>query len=278
MQIRVKKLHQRCCRHRHSPVPRIRGKKLHPAKGRKQQHKYTSFANCGKNHPFCKNSDFSLPLPSVMELSDSIIPDQYQSIAAPSTGIYKEKGSKFLAFAFPVSTEEEIKTHLQDLRKEYFDARHHCYAYRLGADGAVWRANDDGEPSSSGGKPILGQLLSFQLSDILVVVVRYFGGVKLGVSGLINAYRQAAADALEHSSLIVKYDECAAQMHFPYAQMSAVMKALKPFPVRITHQQINQDCCLWLSVPRSQYPPLALKLSTLPQLLITPTPATLPPA
>ena len=205
-----------------------------------------------------------------MEPSESIIPDQYQSIAAPSTGIYKEKGSKFLAFAYPVSTEEAIKSHLQDLRKEYFDARHHCYAYRLGADGATWRANDDGEPSSSGGKPILGQLLSFQLSDILVVVVRYFGGIKLGVSGLINAYRQATVDALEHSELITKYDECEALLRFPYAQMSAVMKALKPFPVRITDQQIDQKCCISLSVRRSQYPPLAEKISTLPYALITP--------
>ena len=207
-----------------------------------------------------------------MEPSESIIPDQYQSIAAPSTGIYKEKGSKFLAFAYPVGTEEAIKSHLQDLRKEYFDARHHCYAYRLGADGATWRANDDGEPSSSGGKPILGQLLSFQLSDILVVVVRYFGGVKLGVSGLINAYRQATMDALEHSELITKYDECEALLRFPYAQMSAVMKALKPFPVRITDQQIDQECCISLSVRRSQYPPLAEKISTLPQALITSLP------
>ena len=213
-----------------------------------------------------------------MEPSDSSIPDQYQSIAAPSSGIYKEKGSKFLAFAYPVSTEEEIKTYLQALRKEYFDARHHCYAYRLGADGAAWRANDDGEPSSSGGKPILGQLLSFQLSDILVVVVRYFGGIKLGVSGLINAYRQATVDALEHSEFVPKYDECEALLHFPYAQMSAVMKALKPFPVRITDQQIDQECCIGLFVRRSQYPPLAQKISTLSQALLTSNCPTPPPA
>ena len=129
----------------------------------------------------------------------------YQTIVAPATGAYKEKGSKFLAFAYPVSSEEEIKEYLKQIKKEYFDARHHCFAYRLGADGSVWRANDDREPSSSAGKPILGQLRSYNISDALVVVVRYTKGTKLGIPGLINAYRQAASDALQQSKIVTKY-------------------------------------------------------------------------
>ncbi|MDR0728797.1 MAG: YigZ family protein, partial [Prevotellaceae bacterium] len=120
--------------------------------------------------------------------------DNYKTIVAPATGLFKDKGSKFLAFAWPVDDEAQVKAHVQRLKKDYFDARHHCFAYRIGLNGEQWRANDDGEPSSTGGKPILGQLLSRELTHTLVVVVRYFGGVLLGVPGLINAYRSAAAD------------------------------------------------------------------------------------
>jgi uncharacterized YigZ family protein len=129
----------------------------------------------------------------------------YQTIAAPSTGAYKEKGSRFLAFAYPVSTENEIKEYLKQIKKEYFGAKHHCFAYRLGVTGSVWRAYDDREPSFSAGKPILGQLRSFNVSDTLIVVARYFGGTKLGIPGLINAYRQAASIALQQSEIIKKY-------------------------------------------------------------------------
>ena len=120
--------------------------------------------------------------------------DTFKSISAPAEGIYKEKGSKFLAFAYPVVSEEEVKAILESVRKEYYDARHHCYAWRLGLNGNQWRYNDDGEPSSTAGRPIYGQILSRELSDVLIVVVRYFGGTKLGVPGLIRAYRTAAAD------------------------------------------------------------------------------------
>ena len=150
----------------------------------------------------------------------------YTTIAAPSEGLYKEKGSKFLAFAYPVSTEDEIKNLLQDLRKKFFDARHHCYAYRLGPDGATWRVNDNGEPSSTAGKPIFGQLISFGLSDVLVVVIRYFGGIKLGVSGLINAYRTAARDALEHAQTVEKQVRENITLEYTYEQTNAVMKAV----------------------------------------------------
>lgn len=128
--------------------------------------------------------------------------DSYLSIAAPSEGLYKEKGSKFMAFAYPVEEEEQAKEIIADLKKEYFDARHHCYAYRIGHTGDQWRMNDDGEPSSTAGRPIFGQLLSNELSDILVVVVRYFGGIKLGVPGLIRAYKSATADAIANAEIV----------------------------------------------------------------------------
>ena len=163
----------------------------------------------------------------------------YTTIAAPSEGLYKEKGSKFLAFAYPVSTEDEIKNLLQDLRKKFFDARHHCYAYRLGPDGATWRVNDNGEPSSTAGKPIFGQLISFGLSNVLVVVIRYFGGIKLGVSGLINAYRTAARDALEHAQTVEKQVRENITLEYTYEQTNAVMKAVRDLQAEIIDQSFT---------------------------------------
>ena len=195
--------------------------------------------------------------------------DSYQTIAAPASAIYKEKGSKFFSFARPVSTEEEIKAHLSEIKKEYFDATHHCYAYRLGVDGSTWRVNDDGEPSSSAGKPILGQLLSCQVTDTLIVVVRYFGGIKLGVSGLVNAYRQAAANVLSQSDIITKYATENATLTFPYPQMNAVMKLLKNFPVQITNQQSDQECQLSFSVRRNLFPHISQQLIQIDHLYIT---------
>src|SRR5690606_39655528 len=130
--------------------------------------------------------------------------DTYLTIADHAEGLYYEKGSKFIALAYPVSDEEEIKSLLENIRKKYYDARHHCYAYRLGREGLVFRANDAGEPNHSAGDPILGQLRSYNITDVLIVVVRYFGGTKLGVGGLINAYKTAAADAIENSTIITK--------------------------------------------------------------------------
>ena len=153
--------------------------------------------------------------------------DTFRSLEAPSEGLYKEKGSKFLAFAYPVASEEEIKRHLERIRKEYYDARHHCYAYRLGLAGDVWRMNDDGEPSSTAGRPIFGQIQSVGLSDILIVVVRYFGGIKLGVPGLINAYRSAAADAISNGRIVEKTATELFSVTFDYAGMDRVMRVLK---------------------------------------------------
>lgn len=178
--------------------------------------------------------------------------DTYHTIKAPSEGLYKEKGSKFLAFAFPVRTVDEVKQHLDKLRKDYFDARHHCYAYILGADKSEWRANDDGEPSGTGGRPIHGQLMSADLTDTLIVVVRYFGGILLGVSGLANAYKAAARDAISHAEIIEKTIDVRYRLHYEYALMNDVMRVIKDFALTPQNQDFNLDCRLELEVRRSQ--------------------------
>lgn len=167
--------------------------------------------------------------------------DTFKSISAPAEGIYKEKGSKFLAFAYPVVSEEEVKAILESVRKEYYDARHHCYAWRLGLNGDQWRYNDDGEPSSTAGRPIYGQILSRELSDVLIVVVRYFGGTKLGVPGLIRAYRTAAADALDHAAVVEKVASEGFAVTFDYAGMDRVMRVLKDMgiaPLKYTAEDV----------------------------------------
>lgn len=174
--------------------------------------------------------------------------DLYLSISGPAKGTYRELGSKFLAFAFPVETEAEVKKIVADIRKEYFDARHHCYAYRLGADGSKWRANDDGEPSSTAGKPIHGQLLSNSLSDILIVVVRYFGGTKLGVPGLIRAYRTAAQEAIAASIVIEKIASERFRVEFDYLQMNSVMKVMKEMGLAPSGQEYGEKCSLYVRV------------------------------
>ena len=180
-----------------------------------------------------------------------MLEDTYKTIAAPSEGIYKEKGSKFLAFAYPVRTQEEIKAHLERLRKEYFDARHHCYAYILGPRKDAFRANDDGEPSGTGGRPIHGQLLSADLTDTLIVVVRYFGGILLGASGLANAYKAAARDAIDHATIVEKTIDCRYRLSFKYEAMNDVMRILKDFDLKPLNQQFDLDCTLEVSVRQS---------------------------
>ena len=178
--------------------------------------------------------------------------DTYRTIAAPSEGLYKEKGSKFLAFAYPVRTIDEVKAHLERLRKDYFDARHHCYAYILGPRKDAFRANDDGEPSGTGGRPIHGQLLSADLTDTLVVVVRYFGGILLGASGLANAYKTAARDAIDHAQIIEKTIDARYRLLFEYVTMNDVMRILKDFDLKPENQQFDLDCSLEVSVRQSQ--------------------------
>lgn len=142
--------------------------------------------------------------------------DSYLTLAEPAEALYKEKGSKFLAYAYPVSSEEQIRECLEALRKRYYDATHHCYAWRLGADGQNYRVNDDGEPSSTAGRPILGQLLSYGVTDVLVVVVRYFGGTKLGVSGLIAAYKESAAAVLSAAQIVERTVDVRFEVEFGY--------------------------------------------------------------
>ena len=145
--------------------------------------------------------------------------DTYRTIAAPCEGAYRDKGSRFLAYAFPVESEDEVKQHVARAKKEHFSARHHCYAYRMGKGGAAYRANDDGEPSGTAGKPILGQLMSANLTNTRVVVVRYFGGTLLGTPGLINAYRQATANAIANEQLVQRTWEAALNVCFPYEHL-----------------------------------------------------------
>jgi uncharacterized YigZ family protein len=173
-----------------------------------------------------------------------MITDTYKTIESVSQGLFKDKGSRFLSFAYPVSTPDEIKPILEKLRKEYHDARHHCYAYLIGQDDSIWRVNDDGEPSGTGGRPILGQIKSFELTNVLIVVVRYFGGTLLGVSGLINAYRKAAADALLKATVIVSTIEDYYEIHFTYGAMNDVMKVLKDDNISQYDQKFELECCL----------------------------------
>ena len=178
--------------------------------------------------------------------------DTYRTILSDSEGIYKEKGSKFLAYAFPVDSENAIKQKFEMLRKKHFDARHHCFAYRLGAEKKIYRMNDDGEPSSTAGKPIFGQILSKDITNILIVVVRYFGGTKLGVSGLINAYRTAAADALSNAKIITKTVNDVFEINYDYVSMNDVMKIIKEEKPEILEQQFDLSCRIIFSIRQSE--------------------------
>lgn len=189
--------------------------------------------------------------------------DTYLTIAAHAEGLYKEKGSKFIALAYPVSDEEGIKNVLEEIKKKYYDARHHCYAYRLGKEGLVFRANDAGEPNHSAGDPILGQLRSYNLTDVLIVVVRYFGGTKLGVGGLINAYKTAAADAIENSNIITKIASADIHLQFDYLAMNDVMRLVKDYDLQIKKQEFENTCHMVLEVRMSLQEEVRAKLSAL---------------
>jgi len=187
--------------------------------------------------------------------------DEYYTLKGESTGLFKDKGSRFLAFAWPVRTEEEIKVHLDTLRKEYHDARHHCYAWRLGWDKQHFRANDDGEPGNSAGKPILGQIQSFDLTNVLIVVVRYFGGTLLGVGGLIQAYRSAAQDAISNGEIITALVMHNYRVSFPYSDMNHVMKVIKDHDLEQSEQLFESSCSLLIGVRKSLAETVVEKLS-----------------
>jgi uncharacterized YigZ family protein len=177
------------------------------------------------------------------------MPTTYFSLAQPTSGEYKEKGSKFRAFAFPVQSEAEVKAHLDALRKAYYDARHHCYAYVLGLDKQQHRANDDGEPNHSAGDPILGQIRSHELTNCLVVVVRYFGGTKLGVPGLVNAYRTAAADALEKAERITLIKTVPVRFTFGYDQLGTVERWVEELALVVHARNFTDTCSLTADAP-----------------------------
>lgn len=179
--------------------------------------------------------------------------DSYKTISKASEEvIFKDRNSKFFGYAFPVTTEEEVKSHLETLKKSHYTARHWCYAYQLGIEMVRYRANDDGEPNNSAGMPIYGQIQSFELTNVLVVVVRYFGGVKLGVGGLINAYKTGAKMALEASTIIEKTIDASFKIKFDYKYMSRIMRIIKDHKANIDSQTLELDCLIIASMRKSE--------------------------
>jgi uncharacterized YigZ family protein len=185
--------------------------------------------------------------------------DTYKTIRNQSEGLYKDKGSKFIALVYPVKDEDEITVHLANIKKAYYDARHHCYAWALGFDSEYYKINDDGEPSGTAGKPIFGQIRSFELRNILIVVVRYFGGTKLGVRGLINAYKGAAHDAISNNVIITKTIRNYYRLYFPYLSMNDVMQTLKEYDLPQKAHQFDLDCQLEFSVRQNISDEVVLK-------------------
>lgn len=203
-----------------------------------------------------------------MSLPDNIIKDSYLSVPAEAEGLFKDNGSRFISFAYPVETEEEVKDIVANLKKKFHDARHHCYAYRLGYQGDRFRANDDGEPSGSAGRPILGQIDSRNLSDTLVVVVRYFGGIKLGIPGLIRAYKTSTADALDKAGAVEKIAGKWYKVGFGYGEMNAVMKVLKDMDLKQKDQDFGNSCSLKAWVRLSQGEDFLARLSGISGLVV----------
>ena len=187
--------------------------------------------------------------------------DSYKTIARPQETTYRQLSSKFLTYAYPVETEAEIKEHLDALRKKWFDATHHCYAWRLGPHGEQFRANDDGEPSSTAGKPILGQLLSNEITNCLVVVVRYFGGTKLGVPGLIAAYKESTAQVLAECEIVERTVDVVLKVEFSYIVMNDIMRIVKDMQPKVLSQEFDNLCTMHLSIRESESEQLLGRLS-----------------
>ena len=197
------------------------------------------------------------------------MPDSFKTIASIAEGTYSEKRSKFLAFAIPVTTVDEVKQYVAEYQKRYYDARHACYAYMLGAERTEFRANDNGEPSGTAGKPILGQINSYGLTNILIIVVRYFGGIKLGTSGLIVAYRQAAIEALEQATIVERTVDDDITFAFEFPMMNAVMKVVKDMNPQIISQGYDTDCTMTLRIRRGMMPQLRERLLKVDGLRVT---------
>lgn len=196
--------------------------------------------------------------------------DTYKSISKPGKEVlFKDRNSKFYGYTFPVTTEEEAKEHLEELRKNHHQARHWCYAWQIGKEDPQYRANDDGEPSNSAGMPIYGQIQSFEVTNILVVVVRYFGGVKLGVGGLINAYRTAAQTALENSRITTRTINQGFRLKFDYPEMNIVMRLIKEHNLNIIEQDLGLDCKIFISVRKKEADSIFEKFSNIYKVEIT---------
>lgn len=196
-----------------------------------------------------------------MEISDT-----YKTVSNPCNGIFKEKGSRFLAFVYPVSNEQEVKEILLKIRKEHHGARHNCFAWRIGPEMELFRLNDDGEPSGTAGRPIFGQIQLNELTDILIIVVRYFGGILLGTSGLINAYKQAAADALCKAVIIEKVVEDLIEVSFDYSAMNDFMHVIKEMHLEQVHTDFNLNCYATISVRKTLSETVMEKLEQIDKL------------
>ncbi|MFQ3239714.1 MAG: putative YigZ family protein [Olleya marilimosa] len=179
--------------------------------------------------------------------------DTYKTITKPSEEVlFKDKNSKFFGYAFPVKTEEAVKQHIEDLKKQHHQARHWCYAYQIGSETITYRANDDGEPNNTAGMPIYGQIQSFDVTNVLIVVVRYFGGVKLGVGGLINAYKTGAQMALEASKIVTRTINIEYLISFDYKNMNKVMRVIKEKNLKVINQKLELDCQIIISVRKKE--------------------------
>lgn len=186
---------------------------------------------------------------------------EYRTIASPSESVFTEQRSRFLSFAHPVESAEEAKQIAKNYAKRFFDARHVCWAYMVGAERAEFLSTDNGEPSGTAGKPILGQINSFEITNVLIVVVRYFGGIKLGTSGLIAAYRQAARQAIEAAEIIVCHEMGQIAISFPFVSMNGVMKIVKSHTIKIKSQEFDNTCMMTLELPTAEIPAIASMLS-----------------
>lgn len=193
-------------------------------------------------------------------------PDEYRTIKSLSEGQYSEKRSKFLAFALPVENVDEVRELVAQYQKKYYDARHACYAYMIGADRQTFRANDNGEPSGTAGKPILGQINSNELTNILIIVVRYFGGIKLGTSGLIQAYKTAAAEAISNAEIVTKTVDENLSVVYEFPMMNSVMKVIKDLNPKIISQGYETDCTMTLQIRKGMIPELKSRLSKIDTL------------
>jgi len=189
--------------------------------------------------------------------------DSYKIVTSAGEGLYKEKGSKFIAEAFPVHSEAEVKEHVAEIKKKYFDAKHHCYAFMIGPDKACYRSSDDGEPSGTAGKPILNQILSKDVTNVCVVVTRYFGGQLLGVPGLINAYKSAAREALDNCSIVEKTIDEVYSLEFDYPLLNEVMRILKDENLQQQNPKFEIRCYLEISIRQSDSDRIIAKIKRL---------------